>query len=54
MYEMSSNLPSGMIQVASNLLERDLSDQVRGIVYNGDIAGIIQALEIGTRPANLP
>jgi hypothetical protein len=30
-----------------------LEEGARGIVYNADIAGIVQALEIGTRPANL-
>ena len=53
MFEMSSPLPPQMRQTAENLLGTPVSEGARGIVYNADIAGIVQALEIGTRPANL-
>jgi uncharacterized protein YegL len=53
MFEMSSPLTPRMRQTAQDLLYVQLSETARGIVYNADIAGIVQALEIGTRPANL-
>lgn len=53
MFEMSSMLTEKMRQTAQELLGIDLSESARGIVYNADIAGLVQALEIGTRPANL-
>jgi hypothetical protein len=53
MFEMSSPLPAGMRRTAQEMLGGELSADSRGIVYNADIAGIVQALEIGTRPANL-
>ncbi len=53
MFEMSSQLTQKMRQTAQDLLGIELSEQARGIVYNADIAGLVQALEIGTRPANL-
>ena len=53
MFEMSSPLTPRMRQTAQDLLYIKLSETARGIVYNADIAGIVQALEIGTRPANL-
>jgi len=53
MYEMSSPLPPNMIRTAQDLLGVALEASAKGIVYNADIAGIVQALEIGTRPANL-
>lgn len=53
MFEMSSALPAQMRATAQDLLGVSLEEGARGIVYNADIAGIVQALEIGTRPANL-
>jgi hypothetical protein len=53
MFEMSSPLPRQMRQTAQDLLGVELLEGARGLVYNADIAGIVQALEIGTRPANL-
>lgn len=54
MFTMSSILTPNMQKTSSEILGIDLSETARGMVYNGDIAGIVQALEIGTRPANLP
>jgi uncharacterized protein YegL len=53
MFEMSSILTPKMRQTGEELLGIDLTEESRGIVYNADIAGLVQALEIGTRPANL-
>ncbi len=53
MFEMSSALPEAMRQTAQDLIGVELEAGAKGIVYNADIAGIVQALEIGTRPANL-
>jgi hypothetical protein len=53
MFEMSSPLPEPMRRTAQDLLGVEMTPGVKGIVYNADIAGIVQALEIGTRPANL-
>lgn len=53
MFEMSSPLPAGMRRTAQEMLGAEMGDDARGIVYNADIAGIVSALEIGTRPANL-
>jgi hypothetical protein len=53
MFEMSSPLHPQMLQTAQNLLGVELMAGAKGLVYNADIAGIVQALEIGTRPANL-
>lgn len=53
MFEMSSPLTPRMRQTAQELLNIEMKENARGIVYNADIAGIVQALEIGTRPANL-
>lgn len=53
MFEMSSTLSHQMRQTAQDLVGIELDEDSRGIVYNADIAGLVQALEIGTRPANL-
>ncbi len=53
MFEMSSPLPRQMRQTAQDLLGVGLQESAKSMVYNADIAGIVQALEIGTRPANL-
>ncbi len=54
MFKMSSTLSPNMCRVASELLGVEMPITAKGFVYNADIAGIVQALEIGTRPANLP
>jgi uncharacterized protein YegL len=53
MFEMSSPLPENLRRAAEEILGTELASSARGIVYNSDIAGIVQGLEIGTRPANL-
>ena len=53
MFEMSSLLTPNMMKTAEELLGTPLSPGAKGIVYNSQISGIVQALEIGTRPANL-
>jgi hypothetical protein len=53
MFEMSTPLPAQMRSTAESLLGVSVEEGAKGIVYNADIAGIVQALEIGTRPANL-
>ena len=54
MFKMSSTLTPNMIRTAGELFGRDIPMTAKGLVYNADITGIVQALEIGTRPANLP
>jgi hypothetical protein len=54
MYAMCSELTPNMRKTSSELLDTELAENARGFVYNADITGIVQALEIGTRPANLP
>lgn len=54
MFAMCSPLTTNLRNTTSELLGIELSENARGLVYNADIAGIVQALEIGTRPANLP
>lgn len=54
MFSMSSELPEGMRKTASELTGLEIDNGSRGFVYNADISGIVQALEIGTRPSNLP
>lgn len=53
MFEMSSLLSDNLRRAAEEVLESEINIKSRGIVYNADIAGIVQGLEIGTRPANL-
>jgi len=53
MFEMSSLLTENLRRAAEEVLESEINITSRGIVYNADIAGIVQGLEIGTRPANL-
>jgi len=53
MFEMSSLLTDNLRRGAEEVLESEINIKSRGIVYNADIAGIVQGLEIGTRPANL-
>ncbi|MBP3963033.1 vWA domain-containing protein [Paenibacillus lignilyticus] len=53
LYEGSSPLTPFMIQVANQEYDLNLADGARGFVLNADITLVIQALDIGTRPANL-
>ena len=53
MFEMSSPLTPAMIKTAEDLLQIKVDKDARGFVYNSGIEGIVSALEIGTRPANL-
>ncbi|MEV5027752.1 vWA domain-containing protein [Paenibacillus sp. LPE1-1-1.1] len=53
LYEGSSPLTSFMIRVANQEYDLNLSDGARGFVLNADLTLVIQALDIGTRPANL-
>lgn len=54
MFAMSSVLSPNMRKTSGELLDTEINEDARGFVYNADITGIVQALEIGTRPANLP
>lgn len=54
MFSMSSILPEGMRRTASELIGSNVAEDAHGFVYNADISGIVQALEIGTRPSNMP
>ena len=53
MFEMSSPITSSMLKTSEELLGIKLQPNARGFVYNAGIEGIVSALEIGTRPANL-
>jgi hypothetical protein len=53
MFDMSSPLPENLRRAAEEILGTPMDKTARGIVYNADISGIVQGLEIGTRPANL-
>lgn len=52
MFTMSSHMPANLRRAAEEILGTDIDPNARSIVYNADIAGIVQGLEIGTRPAN--
>ncbi len=53
MFEVSSPLTPKMRSTSEELMGMAVEEGARGLVYNADIAGIVQALEIGTRPANI-
>lgn len=53
MFSMSSPMPENLRRAAEEILGIEVTPGSRSIVYNADIAGIVQGLEIGTRPANL-
>jgi hypothetical protein len=53
MFEMSSPITPAMFKTSEEILGIKLESNAKGIVYNAGIAGIVSALEIGTRPANL-
>jgi hypothetical protein len=52
LFSMSSLLPSQMRTLASNQ-GYGVEEGSKGFVYNADVAGIVQFLEIGTRASNL-
>ncbi|PRC47534.1 hypothetical protein C6A85_84455, partial [Mycobacterium sp. ITM-2017-0098] len=52
LYSMSSLLPSQMRTLAGNQGHR-VEEGSKGFVYNADVAGIVQFLEIGTRASDL-
>ena len=53
MFEMTSPLTENMRNTANQLYNMSLPEGAKGFVYNGSISVILQALEIGTKPANL-
>ncbi len=53
MFTMSSQMPANLRRAAEEILGVEVDPNSRSIVYNSDIAGIVQGLEIGTRPANI-
>ncbi|MBM3181938.1 MAG: VWA domain-containing protein [Chloroflexi bacterium] len=53
MFEMASPITSSMLKTSEEILGIKLQPNARGFVYNAGIEGIVSALEIGTRPANL-
>ncbi len=52
LFDMSSLLPSQMRTLAANQGHR-VEEGSKGFVYNADVAGIVQFLEIGTRASDL-
>lgn len=52
LFDMSSLLPSQMRTLASNQ-GHHVEEGSKGFVYNADVAGIVQFLEIGTRASDL-
>ena len=52
LFEMSSLLPTQMRALAANQGHR-VEEGSKGFVYNADVAGIVQFLEIGTRASDL-
>jgi len=53
MFEMCSPLTEAMTKTAQEMLQISIEKGAKGFVYNSGIEGIVSALEIGTRPANL-
>ena len=53
LYQSSSRLTPFMIDIAKKEYNLDVSENSRGFVLNGELALIITALEIGTRPSNM-
>lgn len=52
MFEMSSPLTEAMVKLAKERIPT-IEKSAKGFVYNSGLEGIVTALEIGTRPANL-
>ena len=53
LFETASPLTNFMISIAKAEYKLNVSDTSKGFVLNGDLALIITALDIGTRPSNL-
>lgn len=53
LFETASPLTEFMISIAKNEYSLNISENSKGFVLNGDLALIITALDIGTRPSNL-
>lgn len=53
LFKSSSVLTPFMVDVAKNEYKLNVSENSKGFVLNGELAVIITALEIGTRPSNL-
>jgi hypothetical protein len=53
LFATSSPLTSFMIDIAKKEYNLNVSENSKGFVLNGDLALIITAMEIGTRPSNL-
>jgi hypothetical protein len=53
LFETASPLTEFMISIAKNEYSLNVSENSKGFVLNGDLALIITALDIGTRPSNL-
>jgi hypothetical protein len=53
LFKSSSQLTTFMIDIAKKDYGLNVSENSKGFVLNGDLALIITALEIGTRPSNL-
>jgi hypothetical protein len=53
LYRMSSVLPQKMIETATRLGYRNLTDQSRGYIFEGKTEDIVQFFEIGTSPVEL-
>lgn len=53
LFDAASPLTEFMISIAKNEYSLNVSEGSKGFVLNGDLALIITALDIGTRPSNL-
>ena len=53
LFKSSSLLTPFMIDIAKKDYNLNVSENSKGFVLNGDLALIITALDIGTRPSNL-
>lgn len=53
LFKSASQLTPFMLDIAKKEFNISVSDNSKGFVLNGDLALIITALEIGTRPSNL-
>jgi len=53
MFEMSSLLPDHMMSFAEEISGETFGENARAMVYNAPMDRIVQALEIGTRPASM-
>ncbi len=53
LFKAASKLTPFMVDIAKKEYNLNVSENSKGFVLNGDLALIITALEIGTRPSNL-